>query len=131
MFAHSKTNKISKDSIVLDFVKGMIVALLISLALVILFAFCLKWFSLSDSTIVPITLLIKGISVLVGSLIAVRGNSKGLIKGLSFGAIYIVFAFIVFSLLAGSFSLGVSSLLDLAFGALLGGIVGIVKVNRK
>lgn len=131
MFAHSKTKNVSKDNIVLDFAKGMIVALLISLTLVILFAFCLKWFSLEDSFIVPITLVIKGISVLIGSLIAVKGSSKGLVKGLCFGAIYIVFAFIIFSILAGSFSLGVSSLLDFAFATLLGGIVGIVKVNRK
>jgi putative membrane protein (TIGR04086 family) len=131
MFSHSKTEKVSNENIVLDFLKGILVAMLISLGLIVLFAFCLKWFNWSDSCIVPVTFLIKGASVLVGSVIAVKGNSKGLVKGVCFGAIYIIVAFLVFSLLAGSFSLELSSLLDFVFASLLGGIVGIVKVNRK
>ena len=52
-------------------------------------------------------------------------------KGLCFGVCYVVLAFVIFSVLAGSFSVGVSFALDLAFAGLLGGIVGIVKVNKK
>ncbi len=131
MFARSKTKTIAKENIILDFAKGIVIAMLISLALIVLFAFCLKWFNISDGFIVPVTLIIKGLSVLVGSLIAVKGNSRGLLKGAGFGAVYIVIAFLVFSILSGSFGIGLSSLLDFAFSILLGGIVGIVKVNRN
>jgi hypothetical protein len=40
-------------------------------------------------------------------------------------------AFVVFSVLAGTASIGVSTLLDVLFASLLGGIVGIVKVNKS
>jgi len=131
MFASSKTENFANENVVFNFLKGILISTLLSLGLVVLFAFCLKWFALSDTVIVPVTLAIKGVSVLFGSLFAVKGHSKGLIKGLLFGAIYIVIAFIVFSVLSGSFAFSVSSLLDLAFTSLLGGIVGIIKVNRN
>ena len=131
MFSFSKTEKFSNENVVFSFVKGLIVATLISLGLIVLFAFCFGWFSLPDASIVPVNLAIKGLSVLVGSLIAVSGNSKGLLKGFVFGLCYVVVAFVVFSLLAGTFSFELSVLLDMAFAGLLGGIVGIIKVNKK
>lgn len=125
---HAKAD--TNENVFFDFFKGILIASLLSLGLVILAAFCLKWFSIADEYVAPITLLIKGTSVFVGAMFAVKGNSKGLLKGVSFGLIYIVVAFIVFSVLAGSVSVGVSTLLDVLFASLLGGIVGIVKVNR-
>ena len=131
MFAHSKTESISNENVFFDFLKGILIATLTSLGLVVLFAFCLKWFSLPDVAITPATLAIKGVSVMLGALVAIKGESKGLLKGLLFGIIYIVIAFVVFSVLSGTFSFGVGSLLDLAFASLLGGIIGIIKVNKK
>lgn len=133
MFAHSKTEKLSKmsnDNVFFDFVKGIVVAIIFSLGLVVLFAFILKWFSLPDNVISPVTFVIKCLSVVIGSLLAVKGN-KGLVKGVSFGSVYIVIAFLIFSMLSGSFSIGLSSLLDLLSAAACGGIVGIIKVNKK
>lgn len=127
----AKTKKLFKENLITDFLKGIIVAMLLSLALVVVFALCIKWFVLDESWIVPITLLIKGVSVLIGALVAVCGDSRGLLKGASFGAIYIIFAFFVFSILAGTFEMGISLLLDIAFASLLGAIVGIFKVNKK
>ena len=119
------------SQIVLDFLKGIIVALLISLGLIIAFAFSLKWFDINDNFIPAITLLVKGLSVLIGSLIAIKGDSKGLLKGVCFGSIYIFLAFVIFSILSGNFSINLSVLLDLAFAAIIGGIVGIIKVNKN
>ena len=120
----------TNENLFLDFFKGILVASLMSLGLVVLAAFCLKWFSIEDSFIAPITLLIKGLSVLVGAVIAVKGRSNGLAKGAVFGILYVVIAFVVFSFLAGTMQVGVSTFLDVLFASLLGGIVGIVKVNR-
>lgn len=131
MFGRTKTEKLTNENIVFDFVKGLLVATLLSLGLVVLFAFCMKWFSIPDEFITPATLLIKGLSALVGSILAVKGNSKGLLKGMTFGAIYIVLAFVIFSILAGTFDIGLGLVLDLAFASLLSGIVGIVKVNKN
>ena len=129
MFQQAKAY--SNENIVFDFFKGLLVAALLSLGLVIFAAFCLKWFSIGDEFIAPITLLIKGASVFVGALFAIKGHSKGLVKGVIFGLVYVVVAFIVFSVLAGTAVFGVSTILDVLFASLLGGIVGIVKVNKS
>lgn len=129
MFAKSK--KITNDNVLFDYVKGVLVAAIISLGLIVLFAFCIKWFSLSDSVIAPVTLAIKGVSVLIGTIVAVKGDKKGLLKGFSFGEVYMLVAFVVFSILSGDFTFSLNTILDFAFAGLLGGVVGIVKVNKK
>lgn len=129
--AMADTKKLSNENLFLSILKGIIVSMLISFALILVFALCLKWFVFDEVWIVPINLLIKAISVVFGSMIAVKGESRGLLKGALFGGVYIVFAFIVFGLLAGSFEIGLSFLLDLVFSVILGGIVGIVKVNKR
>ena len=128
----SNTTVITKNNETLRFTKGLIVAVILSLGLVLLFAFCLKWFDLADSFIVPVNMAIKGLCVVVGSIISIKKDTeKGLLKGASFGALFIVLAFVVFSILSGSFSLNLSNLLDLVFASTLGGIVGVVKVNKN
>ena len=98
MFAKLKSeNAHTSKNVFFDFVKGLVVAIIISLALVVLFAFILKWATVPDSVIPFITLAIKGLSVLVGSLISVKGESKGLVKGAGFGMLYVVIAFLLFS----------------------------------
>ncbi len=131
MFAQSKTQKVTEENIVVSFLKGIIVAMLLSFALVLIFAVILRWLSLSDSVIVPVVMLIKAFCVVIGSLIAIKGKTKGLAKGAVFGLIYIVVSFVLFSILAGSFSVSTTNFLDVVSAIILGGIVGILKVNRK
>lgn len=132
MSAVTKSENISKNGEIFSFAKGLTIATILSLGLVLLFAFCLKWFDLADSFIVPVNLVIKGLCVIVGSIITIKKDTnKGLVKGASFGAIYIALAYVVFSILSGSFSFTLATLLDLVFATTLGGIVGIVKVNKN
>ena len=130
MFVGSKSEIESKENIIFSYFKGLLISTMISLGLVIVLAFSLKWFEMGDGFIMPLTMIIKAISVLVGAIFAVSGKSKGLLKGAGFGTVYVVFAFVIFSILAGGFSVGISTFLDLVFAALVGGIVGIVKVNK-
>lgn len=120
----------TKQNNILNYLKGLIVAMLISFGLIILLALSLKWFSLDEKFITPINLGIKTISVIVGSLIAIKSESKGLVKGVTFGLLYVILAFVSFSILAKSFAVDLSLLLDIVFACLAGGIVGIVKVNN-
>ena len=120
-----------KSSVFFNYIKGIVVAIISSLLLVVVFALFVKWFTLSDRVIVPVTMCIKGVSVALGAIFAVRGESRGLIKGVAFGAIYISISFLLFGLLSGSLSFGLSNLLDLVCVCALGGVVGIVKVNKR
>lgn len=125
----AKSDRLS-NNLLLNFLKGLIVSMLISFGLIILLAFCLKWFSFNEKYITSLNLAIKTISVLVGSSIAIKGESKGLVKGVCFGLLYIFVAFVSFSILAKTFSMDLSFLLDVVFSCLAGGLVGIIKVNR-
>ncbi len=127
--AFAKSDRLSNNFII-RFVKGLIVSMLISFGLIILLAFCLKWFSFDEKYISPLNLAIKTISVLVGSSIAIKGESKGLLQGVGFGLLYIIVAFLSFSFLAKTFAMDLSFLLDVVFACLAGGLVGIIKVNK-
>ena len=129
--AYSSSDRLEKGSVVLNYAKGLIVSMMISFAFVIGFAFSLKWFTFNDSVIVPVNLAIKVLSVIIGSMIAVKGDEKGLFKGVIFGVLYMMIAFGSFSVLANTFILDLSFFLDLICSAVAGGIVGIIKVNRK
>lgn len=125
-----KSEKLN-NNLVVNFLKGLIIAMLISFGSIILLALSLKWFSFDEKYITPINLAIKTISVLVGSMVAIKGESKGLVKGICFGLIYIFVAFISFSIMANTFSVDLSLLLDILFSCLAGGLVGVIKVNSK
>jgi len=128
----SKTTTSSKTyGGIASFIKGIIISFIITFSLIIIFAFAIKWMNLSDEIISPINLIIKGISIAIGSLLFTRKTTKGIIKGSLFGILYTVIAFVIFSLLAGSISLNIGLILDLLFGIMIGGIMGIIGVNSK
>lgn len=127
----AKTKSInSNGNIIFNYLKGLVVSMLVSFALVILLAFSLKWFSIDEKFISPLNLAIKTISVLIGSLIAIKGETKGLFKGVVFGLLYVTLAFVSFSFLAKNFSFDLAFVLDILFACIAGGTVGVIKVNR-
>ena len=129
-FSKYKTENKS-GNIVVNYLKGLIVAMLISFALVLVLAFSLKWFSIDEKLISPLNLVIKAISVVIGACIAVKGDNKGLVKGITFGFLYISMAFASFSLLANTFTINLSLILDVVCSCIAGGLVGIFKVNAR
>lgn len=77
--------------------KGTLIALCISLTLVLVFAFLLKFTNISDSVINPINQVIKGISIFLGVFIGLKKSKElGLVSGLLIGFIYTMIAFLVF-----------------------------------
>ena len=112
---------------VFPIIKGAFFAVFASLVLVLIFAFIIKLTNLSDSLVKPINQAIKVLSILAGVFYAARRNKgQRLLKGIFVGAIYVVLSFIVFSILDGSFNLSVTILNDLLFGAIAGGVSGII-----
>ncbi|MGN1162851.1 MAG: TIGR04086 family membrane protein [Christensenellales bacterium] len=119
-------------SFLLAIIKGSLIALCISLVGILIFAFILKFASISDGAIRPINQIIKGISVLVGVFVAMRKVDKmGLVGGLLIGLIYTIIAFVVFSILDGNFQFNLTLLNDILFGSIMGAICGIIAVNVK
>lgn len=114
---------------VLSFVKASIFALIVTLALILAFAFVLKLTNLSDAVITRVNMVIKAVSVVIGTLILAKNGQKGLVKGLGLGAIFTVLSFVIFSLLNGAFVFNAGVFADLAFNCLVGAITGVIR-NR-
>ncbi len=120
------------NGVFLSIVKGSLIALCVSLIGILIFAFCLKFTSLSDKLILPINQVIKGLSIFLGVFFGLKKRKEmGLVSGLLIGFIYTIVAFIVFSILNGAFNFDHTLLNDIIFGAIIGGICGIICVNLK
>ena len=113
-------------------IKGVLVALAISLVAILLFAFLLRWTNISDSIIAPVNQVIKGVSTFLGVFFGLKKvKQNGIINGLIIGFLYTIVAFLVFSLLDGAFCFDKSLLNDILFGTIIGAICGIICVNLK
>ncbi len=122
----------SKKTFWLQILKGSLSAVSISLVSILIFALIIHFTGLSESFIMPINQVIKIVSIFVGTLLALKTNrEQGFIKGILIGLFYTVIAYVLFSILSSSISIGVTSLNDLALSSLIGGISGVIVVNLK
>ena len=100
--------------------------------LILIFAMILKFTNIPESIISPVNQVIKGISVFLGVFIALKKHKQqGLICGLLIGFMFTIVAFLTFSTLSGCFEFSMSLITDIVFGAIIGGICGIICVNLK
>ena len=120
-----------KGAAVLEVVKALIIAVILSLLLVLLAALAVKLFNIKTEVIPIINQVIKGVSILVGCLIAIKGKTNNWIKGIVIGILYIALSFVIFSLLDGEFKFGLSILNDVALGSVTGLISGILAGLKK
>ena len=112
--------------------KGTLIAICISLILVLVFAFLLKFTNIPDTVIMPVNQVIKGVSIFLGVFIGMKKSKElGLVCGFLIGLCYTLLAFLVFSILSANFVIDLTLLTDLIFGAVVGAICGIICVNIK
>lgn len=122
----------NKKVFFLQILKGALSSLSITLISILLFALIIHFTGLSDSFIMPINQTIKILSIFIGVFLALKVNKQqGFIKGLIIGLVYTLLAYILFSILSSTISIGITSLNDLLFGGLIGGLSGIISVNVK
>jgi len=123
--------KKENKSYLVEMLKALIIALIISLVLVLLMALFIKLFNIPTSAINIINQVIRSVSVLTAALLAFKLPKNGWLRGLIFGVLYVLLSFLVFSLLAAEFKVGLSLLNDTALGAVSGLISGIIAVNLR
>ncbi len=124
-------NEAKKSKVVFEILKALIIAVILSLVLVLLAALIIKLFNISDGVIPVINQIIKGISILLGCLIAVKNKSNNWLKGIIIGILYIGLAYVIFSLLDGEFKIGLDILNDIALGSVTGMLSGILAGFKK
>ena len=117
---------------ILDIVKTVVIAVLVSMVLVLVFALIVKAIDLSENVIGYVNVGIKTVSVLIGTLLGFkRGGTGGWLKGLVSGLLYVFVSFLVFAAISGNFSFKNLSWVDIATGPIVGLICGVIAVNAK
>ena len=123
----SKVDVFSDEKIgVARLILSTIIAVIVSLGLILIFALLIKWFEWGDGVIAPVNIVIKILSIAVAVIVATKNGHRSLVKGAIVGAGYIILSYVAFSALLGSFSLSIENLWDLIFGVIVGGIIGII-----
>ncbi len=123
--------KVKTHSAVFEIIKSVIVAVIISLALILLAALLIKVCNIPTSAIPIINQAIKALSVLVACMVCLKTPQNGWLKGIAVGLAYIIIAFVIFSLLDGAFDWSLKILNDVAIGSVTGALSGIIAANVR
>lgn len=110
--------------------KGSIFAIVISLILLFIYANLLTYTNISETTMTPVVLTISGISILIGSSISsLKIKKQGMINGALVGLIYMIFIYLLSSIMFTGFGLDTKSIIMIIVGTVAGMIGGIIGVN--
>ncbi len=131
-FMKEKLKKINLNMIT-HILKASLIGVIVSILLVLLFAFVLKFVDLNSGVISLVDQIIKILSVVVAVFAISKTTGEGLlVKGVAVGAIYSLLTFIVFSTLNGGINFSVATLTDIVFSAMIGGVAAILlNILRK
>ena len=111
-------------------VKGIGIAITVSLVCVLIFSAIVKFCMLSSTVIRAVNQFFKIISVFLGCFFAVKQN-KGLVKGIAIGLIYTLLIHLIFCLLSNHAYFTTTLLWDLVMAIVCGGVFGAIAVNKS
>lgn len=113
-------------------VKGYLIALIISIVFLFIYAVLLVNTNIQENTIKPVIIIITAISILIGSSISsLKIKKRGIINGISVGGMYVCTLYILSSIAIVGFSINMTSIIMVSIGIVIGAIGGIVGVNMK
>lgn len=124
-----KTEEKNKDGL-LKILKGSIISIVMSLAILFLMAVLLTYTNIPESIIPIIIIVTSVISILTGSIFStIKINRNGLLNGGIIGIIYIITIYIISSITIVGFHLNLKSMIMLVISVLAGMVGGIIGVN--
>ena len=116
-----------KKASMLAIARGAVVALCVAMFLILIFAFVVKWMSLSEGVITAVNQIIKIVSIFFGVVACSKKTSgKTLYKGMLVGLLFSVLSFLLFSALNQTFNFDLKVILDMVFATAIGLICSIV-----
>lgn len=125
-------NSIQTDSnnIIMKVGKGLGISLIVTLISIFLFSIILTYTNVSDNIIPIVIISLTFVSILVGSSISMKRESKnGMINGAIIGGIYVVLLYLISSFLNTGFALNGYTIGMIVAGTISGIIGGIIGVN--
>ena len=124
--------KEKSNSNLIKITKGSAIAIILSLIFLTIYAAILSFTSVSETTMVPVVLVLTGISILIGSsMSSISIKKQGIINGGLVGLIYVLFLYIVSSIAGIGFGLNMNAIIMLVVGVITGMIGGVIGVNIK
>ena len=115
---------------ILQIIKAVLAAAIFSMAGVLIFSLIIQLCSLSSSVITPVNQVLKIIAIALGGIIFIRGD-RGLLKGAIYGVAAVFVTYLLFSIIASSFSVTWLFLVEILLGAFAGAVSGIIGVNIR
>ena len=113
-----------QQTLLTKLIRGVLGAVGVTLACILLFAFMMQWLKPSDGVIRVVNQLIKA-AIFVGVRLAVgTGGERGLLTGALVGFLYMLLGVVLYALLSGQQLPLTSYLSDIAMGVAGGGIAG-------
>ncbi len=114
------------------FLRGLLVAVGVTLLGILLFALLMQWLRPSDAVIRVVNQLVKLVAILMGVWAFVgRGGEQALMRGALLGLVYMGIGVCLYALLSGQQLPITAYLADLAMGVAGGGIAGAVLGNLR
>lgn len=127
-----KTKPDKGKSIILSLLKASLAATAASVLLIVLFAFILQKQWLGIDLIPYINIAVKVLAGILASIIAIKcGAWRAPIMGAAAAGLYMLLTFIMFSLFAGEFKIGLSLLTDVLMCMAAGAAAGIVSNLKR
>lgn len=112
--------------------RGALAGVLLSVVGILIFAFILKALHAPDGSIYVVNMIIKILSVLVGTMVALgKCTGKGVLVGAATGLLYALIGYAVFSLMKGSLAMGAGFWSELLTAVAAGAISGILVKNMR
>lgn len=116
----------ASEAWILRIIKGILMAVVATLALVLVMSLLLKFVSMGDGVVYAVNQVIKAVSILVGCFVGIRGK-LGFLKGAILGIIVMCINYLVFSIISSDWQFGLSNVIDIAIGGVMGLIGGAIK----
>lgn len=121
-----------ENKTLMHIVKGVLIALITTILLLIIFAAMLTFTNIQENVITPVIIIITAISILIGSSIGNRNIKKnGILNGGFVGGIYMITIYFISSLLNWHFALNLQSIIFIVVCILCGILGGIIGVNKN
>lgn len=122
----------SSSNSIIKILKGSAISMITTLILLIIFSVLLTFTNINERTMPTVIIMITALSILLGSQITtLKIKKNGIINGMAIGGTYMITLYFISSIVSKNFSLNKYSIIMMATGLLIGGLGGIIGVNRK
>ena len=112
--------------------KGSLVSIIITIVALMIFAIILSSTGVPETVIPTVIIIITAVSILIGSSLSMTKIKKnGIVNGVLIGLIYIVFIYLLSSIVERDFSMSLYSIIMIVGSILAGAVGGIIGVNKR